>query len=235
MALTWLKGIASTFNGLGGSAVHTNIKETCDELKANADILEAGKSAIGHTHTGAEVSYDNTGSGLTSTLTQDAIDEVNAKIPTDAFNTIMGKIGVAQLTTSTPVTLTGPLSASKLAVFDGGPHTTTDIVEVDVVNDWFLAKVVGVYKISGVLAIETTNGTPVTLDLYANDSTPGAVTPGIQVEGKGVGNPVMVGYNTIVNVDEINTQLWIRISSSADVTVNSATVILEKTLYGETI
>ena len=235
MAFTWLNSIFPTFDGKSGTDIEGNIKDTCDELQTNVDTLDGSKAPLAHTHVSTDVSYDNTVSGLTATDVKGAVDEVNAKIPTEAFNIILSKIGVAQMTTSTPVTLTGPLSAVKLAVFDAAPHSATGIVEADVVNDYFVAKILGVYKISGVLAIEAGNGITVTLDLYANDSTPTSVTPGIVVEGKGTGNPVFVGYNTIVDVDEINTQLWVRVTSSSDVTVNSATVILEKTLYEETI
>lgn len=234
MAFTWIKTIATTFNQLSGTDVHLNIKDTVDEVQANVDLLHTNKSDVGHGHASTEVSYSNTTSGLVATDTQAAIDEVNGKIPSDAFNTIMGKIGVAQMITGTPVVITAGTNI-KLTAFDAAPHSTVNIVTSDIGNDWFNAVVPGVYKISGVLAIETTNGTPVSFDLFAEDSTPTAVTPTVTVEGKGAGTPVMVGYNTVVNVDEANTKLYIRMTSAANVTINSSTVILEKTLYGETL
>ena len=77
--VTTLTGNVQRINELIGNGTPTTQDKTIigaiNELKAAIDALAPGGEV-----SAAEVSYDNTGSGLTSDDVQDAIDEVDAKI-----------------------------------------------------------------------------------------------------------------------------------------------------------
>lgn len=153
-------------------------------------VLAGGGSS---TVVAQDVTYDNTGSGLTATNVQDAIDEVVADIPANASalsydNTVSGLTAtdvqnaideLKALIPATPQYITTGLSivANRCALNDGGYYINNGYVYVDI-----------------------------TLTLLTNVSSNYGLVTGFP-QGAGSGNVTPVFNNAVMKVESLETSL----------------------------
>lgn len=223
-------------NGDSGLDFRTKLNDNFTELytadttqsaaiAANTTALTT-KSDVGHTHASTEVTQDNSGNVLSSTDVDGSINE-------------LANVGLSHMTTGTPVasqTLT--TTAAKVAVFEAVHHelggavtSTVDNIVTPTASHKFTINTAGTYRVYGVIGAEFSSSNSVALILYKNGTT--ALSPAIDVQGRGAGKPVLFTYTDLVDLVATDyLELWAIADSVSVPTVFSyGTMTVERTIF----
>ena len=212
----------TTYDNSTSGLTATNVKTAIDEVSANTDSAA----------TGAGTSYTNTTSGLTATDVQAAIDEVEGRLDTaETSVSNLNNIGVCHMTCDgvTPSVQAITTTPTILDWADVVHHSYGTQITGDPTTDKFTINESGVFNVFGTIVFEAPNGSYTSMRLYKNGSP---ITPNIEVVGQGAGKNSYVSYTTMETFAATDyLEIYVTGDSSYDITINCASVIIEKTPY----
>lgn len=220
------------------SDIDTKISD--EETRADAAIaLKLDSSEVGQENgvaplTGglidsANVDWADNAEALAGSASDKVMSPLRVK---EAHNYYLSDVGgVTQVSTSVPQSNTLNIAFSKVDFFDTNCVSAGSHFTIDAVNQQITVNTTGIYKISGMFAVEAALAAEICFMPYKNGAQ---FSPHMHITALGVGNPVGWHYNmmcTLTAGDIITVWGNAEVDSTA-VSITSSAFGMEKVIHG---